>query len=71
MALKQKISFLQKYSDPMKSNPKMHLGNYQLIFTVGKGSFGRVILSMLMSQKKYYAVKVSHFLFTCLFFTYN
>jgi len=58
VALKQKVSFLQKYSSPMKSNPKMSLRNYQLICTVGKGSFGRVILSILMPENKYYAVKV-------------
>lgn len=43
----------------MKSNVSMALDSFHMVCTVGKGSFGRVILSILKSQNKYYAVKVT------------
>jgi hypothetical protein len=59
MAANKRNEFVERYTHAMKSNPTMSLGSFHLVCTVGKGSFGRVILSILKSQNKYYAVKVT------------
>lgn len=58
IALKKKNEFMHRYNKPNKSTPNMTLDYFHLVCTVGKGSFGRVILSMLKTNNKYFAVKV-------------
>ena len=58
IALKKRNEFSLKYNKPAKSNPKASIDNFHLLCTVGKGSFGRVILSMNRRDNRYYALKV-------------
>jgi len=51
-------SFSRKLKTPMKSNPFLQVNDFSLITTLGEGSFGRVILACLKTNKKFYAIKV-------------
>lgn len=58
LASKDKNKFSKKYNNPTKSNPDVNIYDFSLICTLGKGSFGRVILAYYKTDRKFYALKV-------------
>jgi hypothetical protein len=58
LAAAKKNEFLKKLKNPIKSDPLMHIGQFHMMRTIGRGSFGRVILSIFKQTTKFYAAKV-------------
>jgi hypothetical protein len=58
MAQKNKETFKDRYLEPKKSNPKNSISQFALMRTIGKGSFGRVILVYHNELRKFFALKV-------------
>ena len=51
-------SLREKYANKNKSDTNKNIDQFVLFFTIGKGSYGRVILSLCKEAKKFYAIKV-------------
>lgn len=60
MAVKNRDRFLKRYSNPIKSNPTLRINDFALMCTLGRGSFGRVLLVHHKVSNKFYALKVLH-----------
>lgn len=59
IALSRKHEFNFKFTHPIKSDPNMKISDFYLVCTLGRGSFGRVLLSYQIKTSKFYALKVS------------
>ncbi|CAF0788774.1 unnamed protein product [Brachionus calyciflorus] len=58
LALADSKKFLKKYYNPAKSQANLKLNHFSLMCTLGRGSFGRVLLAYHKKNDKFYAVKV-------------
>lgn len=58
LALNNREKFLRKYFNPAKAQANLNITNFILMCTLGRGSFGRVLMAYHEENDKYYAVKV-------------
>lgn len=58
LALKNREKFLKKYFNPVKAQANLKISHFVLMCTMGRGSFGRVLMAYHEENDKYYAVKV-------------
>ncbi|RMZ95264.1 cAMP-dependent kinase catalytic subunit alpha [Brachionus plicatilis] len=58
LAVKNRETFLKKYFNPVKAQANLSINHFILMCTLGRGSFGRVLLAYHEENNKYYAVKV-------------
>ena len=50
--------FSKKYNNPIKAQASLKINHFALMCTLGRGSFGRVLLAFHKQNDKFYAVKV-------------
>lgn len=58
LAFDKRAKFTERFSHPKKSNSGLHLKCFSLLRTIGRGSFGRVILVHHKTLDKFMALKV-------------
>lgn len=51
-------AFLKRYNNPTKAQANLKITHFALMCTLGRGSFGRVLLAYHKQNEKFYAVKV-------------
>jgi hypothetical protein len=58
IAYRNRERFTKRYNEPKRANPNSNLNQFALMRTIGKGSFGRVILVHHKHLEKFFALKV-------------
>lgn len=58
IAKSNRNTFLKRYNNPTKAQSNLKINHFALMCTLGRGSFGRVLLAFHKQNEKFYAVKV-------------
>ena len=51
-------NFMQRYKNPVCANPNLNINMFESYRTLGKGSFGRVVLAYHVKIRKLFALKI-------------